>query len=362
MIQPNKHLLDVDRIIESMEGRDEFVPLDRNDRVTPFPPRVFRAMLATLKPEHFSRYPDPSLLYKLLSRRTGLPTRHLYLTNGSDAAIRMLFQTYVGAGDQVVFPDPSYAMYAIYTRICDGAPRRVAYRHDRTLDVQQLMKTLDGRPRLLVLANPDQPTGSALTLDVLRDLAVRTRETGTLFVVDEAYYPFYPRTAIGMVREFDHVVIIRSFSKISGLAGLRLGFLAASPAVVGHVQKVRGAHEVNGVAIAMGSYALAHPAIEREYRSSLEEGRRVLAGVSRELGLGFPTCRANFQLLQFPGMADTTAVVKALRDKGYLVKGSFAAPSVRDCIRVTLDNAREMKQFAKVLRTVVEKMGFRSCP
>lgn len=362
MVQPNKHLLDIDRVAESMKEREKFVPLDRNDCVTPFSQKIFRAMLARLKPHFFNRYPDPSPLYERLGRCLKLPASHLYLTNGSDAALRMLFQTYVGPGDQVIFPDPSYAMYAIYTKIFNGTARTVPYASNRTLDVRRIVTLLGERPRLLVLANPDQPTGAVLSEDVLRDLAVRAKEAGALFIIDEAYYPFYPHTAKRLVRDFDHVVIIRSFSKISGLAGLRLGFMAASPTVIDHVQRVRGAHEVNAVAIEMGSYVLDHPEIEKAYLSDLKKGRKVLESAARELGLGFPECPTNFQLLQFPGMSDTSGVVEALKGQGYLVKGSFTVPSVRDCIRVTLDNARVMRKFAKALRTVVSQIGLRSCP
>jgi histidinol-phosphate aminotransferase len=349
MIQPNEHLLNISRLAERMDERAGAVRLDRNERVTPFPPHVFRDMLATLSPESFSVYPDPSPLYKRLGRDLGVPEDHLYLTNGSDAAIRMVFQTYVRPGDTVAFPDPTYAMYAIYTRIFHGKGETVPYDAEKCLDTRRLFQLLDQRPRVLAIANPDQPTGAVLPESSLRQLAVASREAETLFIIDEAYYPFYPHTAVHLVREFDHVIVTRTFSKVAGLAGLRLGYLAAHPDIVTNIQRIRGAHEVNAVAIAVGSYVLDHPELAAAHLTEISAGREVMAAAARRLGLGVPDCPTNFQLLQFPGRLDTTDVVVALKRKGYLVKGGFSAPAMRNCIRVTLGPPDVMAGFVEAL-------------
>jgi histidinol-phosphate aminotransferase len=110
MIQPNQHLLDIHRVVDNMGERADYVRLDRNERVTPVSQDVFHNMIATLSPDLFCAYPDPTPLYDRLSRDLQLPVDHLYLTNGSDAAIRMLFQTYLRPGDRVVFYDTNKAM------------------------------------------------------------------------------------------------------------------------------------------------------------------------------------------------------------------------------------------------------------
>ncbi len=357
MIQPNEHLLEIYRVTERMDERTRLVRLDRNERVTPFPPDVFRDMLSTLRPESFCAYPDPSPLYQRLSRDLNLPVEYLYPTNGSDAAIRLTLQTYLRPGDAIVFPDPTYAMYAIYARIFEARAQTVAYYTDMHLDVKQILRLLEQRPRLLALANPDQPTGAALSEATLRELATAAREAGTLFIIDEAYYPFYPHSAIDLVQEFDNVVVTRTFSKVGGLAGLRLGYFAAHPSIVENIQRIRGAHEVNAVAIAIGSYVLDHPELGESYVAEVCAGRDRLAAAARELGLGFPNCPANFQLLQFPGAEDTTKIVVALKSKGYLVKGGFSSPAVRNCIRITLGGPDVMEGFVHALRTVTSELG-----
>ncbi len=359
MIQPNEHLLEIHRVVEHMGERVNFVRLDRNERVTPVSQDVFREMLATLSPDTFCAYPDPTPLYARLSRELKLPENHLYLTNGSDAAIRMLFQTYVRRGDMVVFPDPTYAMYSIYSRIFQAQAQAVSYSAGMTLDTGRFFELLEMRPRILAIPNPDQPTGCVLSESTLHELAKASHQSGTLFIIDEAYYPFYPHTVLNLVREFDNVVITRTFSKVGGLAGLRLGYFVSSPEVTGNVQRIRGAHKVNAISVAFGSYILDHPELSREYLVEIEAGREVLAETALDLKLGFPNCPANFQLLRFTGLSDTVPVAAALKNKGYLVKGGFSSPSVRDCIRITLAGPDIMMGFSQALRAVVAEMNWK---
>jgi histidinol-phosphate aminotransferase len=234
----------------------------------------------------------------------------------------------------------------------------VAYTADLTLDLKRIFELLETSPRVLAIPNPDQPTGCVLSEKTLRELAVASQKANTLFIIDEAYYPFYPHTAINLVRDFDHVVITRTFSKVGGLAGLRLGYLVTQPGVISHVQRIRGAHEVNAMSIAMGSYILDHPELSREYLTEIESGRDVLEETALDLKLGFPSCPANFQLLRFTGLSDTTPVMAALKERGYLVKGGFSSPSVRDCIRITLAGPEIMLGFSQALRAVVAEMDW----
>lgn len=360
MIQPNAHLLEIHRVTDNMGERANYVRLDRNERVSPVSQEVFREMLSTLSADVFCAYPDPTPLYDRLGRELNMPADHIYLTNGSDAAIRMIFQTYVQPGDMVIFPDPTYAMYSIYARIFQAKARSIPYSTDMTLDVNRIFELLEERPRILAIPNPDQPTGCVLSQPALRELAAAAHGSNTLFIIDEAYYPFNPETAVELVRQFDNVVITRTFSKVGGLAGLRLGYFVAHPDIVGNVQRIRGAHEVNAISVAVGSYILDHPELGREYLDEIEAGRDVVEEAALDLKLGFPRCPANFQLLRFTDIEDTAHIVAALKNKGYLVKGGFSSPAVRDCIRITLAGPDIMMGFSEALRAVVKEMKWRS--
>ena len=350
-MEPNPHLLAIHRLPEDMAGRERFVRLDRNERVVPFAKSEFAAMIATLRPEIFSAYPNPSPLIERLARQLQVPAEWIHPTNGSDAAIRKLFQTYVRPGDTVVLAEPTYAMYSIYAQMFAGRVDAVSYSADRVLHVDDMLTRLKKHPRVLALACPDQPTGAVLPLEVLRHLAQAASDHDTLCVIDEAYFPFHSVTAVPLTAEFDNVAITRTFSKIGGLAGLRLGYVVAQPTVLRHLERVRGAHEVNAVAIQIGCYVVDHPEIGDAYMRDIEAGRQILAAAAAELGLGFPRCPANFQLLELPAL-DPKALVASLKDRGFLVKGGFSHRSVARCIRVTLAGPDVMELFAASLREI----------
>jgi histidinol-phosphate aminotransferase len=190
-------------------------------------------------------------------------------------------------------------------------------------------------------------------MESLRRIAEAARESGTLFIVDEAYYPFWNETAVALTREFDNAVVLRSFSKAGGIAGLRLGCLAAHPDIVDGVHRIRGAHEVNAIAITTACYLLDHPEVMKECVDEVEAGRRVLEEAARRLPIKVPFCPTNFQLVRLPGFEGTDWVVDALKSKGYLVRGAFNSPGLTDCIRVTLGGEKVMEGFVAVLESVL---------
>ncbi len=356
MVELRPHLQAIERI-DSADIRGDFVRLDRNDRATPLAEATFREILATLGPEVFAAYPDPQPLNRRLAQSLGLPEDHVAATNGSDAAIRRAFHAYVGPGDRVVFPEPSYAMYQVYSRVFQGETAKLAYGADRRLDLDRFLALIGEGVRLVCIANPDQPTGGALEADALRRIVTAARQADALCLIDEAYYPSHPVTAVGLIRDYDNLLVTRSFSKSGGIGGLRLGFACAQPAILRGLDKVRGLHEVNQVAIAVGLHLLDHPELIDDYLSEMEAGRALLAEFAERHGFGFPPCPTNFQLIELSDDIDPSAVVQAVKRRGFLVKGGYKAPSVRNCLRVSLAGAELIGRFVAALEQALAEQG-----
>lgn len=327
------------------------VYLDRNEQIDAFDAPLLAVLKEQVTAADLMLYPDASPLVSRLARLSGVGEEGVYVTAGSDAAIRALFQAYLRPGDGVLLPDPTYAMYRIYADIFQARVTGVPYGADLDLDIDRFVAAIAGRPRIVALANPDQPTGHAFTDAELRRIAAAARDAGSLLIIDEAYHPYLPETAVGLLAAFDNVAVVRTFSKANGLAGARLGYLLAAPAIRNAADRVRAAHEVSAVAIRLGCYLLDHPEILDGHVAAAEAGRRILCDAAAELGLGCPPCPANFQLLRFPGRADATAVTRALEAKDYFVKGGFTAP-LEAFIRVTLTGPEIMRGFVAALRSV----------
>lgn len=353
MIKLKPHLEKLYRSPEGVEGRSKMVRMDRNERVEPFPDQVFKDMLASVRPEDLCSYPDPSILQKRLSDFLGVAEASVGITNGSDAALKMIFHSLTRPGDRVAFLDPSYAMYSIYSKIFELEATLIEYTKENTIIEDSLWAALRSGVRLLILANPNQPTGTIITPEQMGRIAEEAASRGTVLVVDEAYYPFYSYTSIPLTSRWNNVLVMQSFSKAWGVAGLRLGCLMGNPKLVDEVRKVRGNHEVNAVAIRIGHYLLDHPELREAHLQEIEAGRAVLAEVARELGLGFPPCPGNFQLLRMNQPERIPHVVEALKQRGFLVKAPFNSTCISDCIRVTLCGPRVVSKFAVALRDVV---------
>jgi histidinol-phosphate aminotransferase len=342
-----KHLIDLYREPQLSEGRGGYLCLDRNERVTPYEKAFLNEFFAGLDPSLICSYPNPAPLIRSLSDELQIGADYIYPTNGSDGALRMIFQSVVRQDDRVVMSCPSYAMFSIYTLINGGLPQEVHYDKNLEINITLIEEQLNIGSRMLVLANPNQPTGSVLSTDQITALCKICEARDILMVIDEAYYPFYEKTAVPLVRDFKNLIITRSFSKWGGMAGLRLGYMVADPSVLNFVTKVRGAHEVNGIAIEFGMEILKNKFVTDYYIKSISEGRAVLRGCAKRFGLGFPECPANFQLISFGNKKIADELVDFLERNMILVKGKFSWPCIESHIRITLDNGYTMEKLER---------------
>jgi histidinol-phosphate aminotransferase len=348
-----EHLRSVERTNERHEGRERFICLDRNERASPFPDALLRQMLSGLTSRDLMAYPDAGPLVRRLSAQIGLPEDWICETAGSDAAVRRVLMAYLKPGGAVLFANPSYAMYEIYTRIFEGVPRSVEYRPDRSFDLDAFLAAIVPGVSVVIVANPNQPTGTAMPLDALESVITRAAQVDALCAVDEAYYPFHPETVLPLVRQMNNLIVTRTLSKYPGVAGLRLGYAVGAPHLMQGLTAVRGGSEVSGVSLALGCYLLDHPEIAEQFRVAVEAGRHILNEAAERLGFEILPCVTNFQLLRSPPRLDVEDIREGLKQRGYLVKSGFNHPSMRQCIRISVNGPDIMVPFVAALGAVV---------
>ena len=314
----NSLLAGIYRTPEPVPLPPDIIRLDRNERVGPYPQDIIEAILSRLTAASLSQYPDTSSLYRKLARHTSLPCDRLLLVPGSDAAFRALAHVFVQPGDSVAMIDPSYQMYPVYTRMFGGIPARVPIQPDLTVDFDDLVTTA-ARSTILWLANPNQPSGTVIPVDRILSLTRRVAGASTLVVVDEAYYPFSGATVIDNVMAHDNLVVVRTFSKAFGLAGVRLGFVAGTEAVVKALFKVRASFDINALAIVAGEWALDHPEIIASYVQETARSAEVLRTLAARHGLSAPLSATNFQLIKVGPRFEPSAIKGACWDNGYAI-------------------------------------------
>ena len=356
VVKSNTHILNIFRESDVFEGRDNLICLDMNERVSAFPETFFQDMLSNITSKMFSSYPHIGPLYRKLENFTGLKSNWLCLGAGSDSLIRRAFQAYLSPGDRLVTPKPTYGMYNVWARVFEARHDTLDYSATLKLDIDKFIYTIGDNARIVALASPDQPTGHTVELKNIQRIADKTADKNTLLLIDEAYFPFGKQTAQNLLKQYPHLLIIRSFSKAGGLAGLRVGYAMAAPEIIQALHAVRGPGEVNSIGAYMAAYLLDHPDIMEQFYKAVQEGRSILIKAATKMGFDAPRCDGNFQLLRVPIEITPKTLADALKRQNYLIKSGFSHHSLEQYVRVTLDGPKIMDTFIKTLASVTEEL------
>lgn len=347
--EPRPGVAAIERWPEGAAERAGLVPLDRNERLGLLPDWFLAALRERVTHGLAATYPAPYLLHRELAETLDLPPEHVLVTPGTDAALRAVFLAFARPGDAVVHLDPTYAMVPVYARMFEACSVAAGYDAACQLDREALVAAVVPGVRLVVVANPNQPTGTLLPDRTVEELLERCERVGALLVLDEAYHPFSGVTALPLVGTSPNLLVLRTYSKAGGLAGLRVGFAAGSREVIRALVNVRSAGEVNALALEAARVHVAHPEVMAEYAAEVEAGRAALRGAVAEFGVEVLPSRANFVALRLPPPHEPAAVAARLLAAGWIVRGSFSGACLAGCIRVTLGPPELMERFSAVL-------------
>lgn len=355
MIQPRDSVRKTTRLADTTD-RLNCLRLDRNERVSAFGRDLLETLLSRISAEDLICYPNPEPLYECMADWLGVARNQLLLSHGSDGAIRSVFETYLRPGESVVLAEPTYAMYAVYAGLYGGSTRVCQYDRSLALDVDPFCESIVRGTRLVILANPNSPTGTLLQSRAVLQVIEAAARVDALVVVDEAYYYFCRQTMLDCASTYDNVIVTRTFSKAAGLAGLRVGFAVASPEVIGHLTKVKPTYEISGVAMRVVEYMIDHEEILWNYADETIEGQQWLAARLLEKGLQVHTSPTNFLLARIPRSVDIPELVGRLAAAHVLIRGPFEHPCLDRCIRVTTGPVSQMKTFWSAFEPIYEEL------
>jgi histidinol-phosphate aminotransferase len=221
MIQPKSHLYNVYRTPPDKLDRLKFLRLDKNEDTIGLPEEVIQEILSEVTPDFISTYPLTYRLYESLSEFLSLSEDHLLITAGSDAAIKAAFEGFVEPGDEVIIPDPTFAMFEVYADLFRGEMKKITYKSDLSLSIEEMLGSITQKTKLIALPNPNSPTGTIVRREDILNLLKHAEAVGVVVLIDEAYYPFYPHTTIDLIDEYQNLIVTRTFSKAFGLASVR---------------------------------------------------------------------------------------------------------------------------------------------
>jgi len=329
------------------------VKLDANENPFEFPENIIRETWERLK-YSFTRYPDPmsTELIEALSEHTGVPKGWIMAGNGSDELILNILLVF-GNGGHVIIPTPTFSMYHIHSLIAGAKPIEVPRGSKFEVDVSAVAEACKRyQARAVIVCSPNNPTANTTPVEDIKRLL---EESDSLIVVDEAYIEFGGESCLSLLNRYPNLVILRTFSKAFGLAGLRVGYLLGNPAVVKELYKVKQPFNLNTFSQMAARAALSN---KEEFKLLIDKVLLMRDKLVKELSLiknvtVFPS-EANFIL--FRTQLKGKEVFEKLLKKGVLIR-NVHAPGIEDCLRVTVGRESENKFFLDSLRAVLNGNG-----
>jgi len=303
---------------------------------------------------NFNHYPDPEQrqLRQALSGYVGVDPERIIAGNGSDELIDMLFRMFIGPGDNIINLTPTFGMYSLGAEICGGKAVSVPRDTDFEIDLESVKLAITPRTKAIVVCSPNNPTGNMPTEAEVRALL----DTGILVIVDEAYYEFSGQTLMPLLDEYPNLVVLRTFSKWAGLAGLRIGLGAMHPDLARTMMSVKPPYNVNLAA------ETALIASLEDMPALLERVNAIVAERERMYGLlsAIPTVKpypsqANFILCELPE-GSGQRVFEGLCNRGIFLR-HWNNPRLKDCIRTSVGFPEENDAVAAALTELTSPLS-----
>ena len=329
------------------EGRAKKVRLDFNENTSGCSRAVIRA-LAKLSPQEIAMYPEYAKRTERLARHFGVEANELVLSNGGDDALRSFFDAFVDAGSSILICEPTFPMYRYYAEIAGATVMAMQYNAEMQFPLEQAIAELENRPRVLFIANPNNPTGTLLQSGEIE--GILEAATHTAVVIDEAYAEFAGTTMAPRIRKFPNLFVVRTFSKAAGLAALRLGAVMACAESAAILRRGMPPFPVNLAALVAAEAALRD---KKNIALYIRETQRIRCWFEQELKeLGvktFPSA-ANFLLADFGQRG--AEVFRKLEQSGILVRerSKDLGPGFA---RISIGTKREMERVMRTIRRVL---------
>lgn len=338
----NENIKKTERVFP-MQGRYVYLRYDMNENPEGLPKEFVDKVLKEITPQFLATYPEPDKFLNKYARSLNLAYDNVMATNGSDMAIRYLLETFGEIGKDVVTVSPSFEMYWVNCSLLGLHHVPVSYNDDLSIDVNQILNAINKDTRIVVLLNPNNPVGNVYSRDEAVAIIHKAASVGAIVIIDEAYHYFYDNTFIDLIKTFNNVVILRTFSKLYSLAACRLGVIISSKEIIRNVKKSKLTFDVNSIALLFGEKLVDHPEI-REYLIQTEkEGKRFLLDKLTENGYECRDCRGNFVFVK-PNSNPKDVETRLKNEKRVLVK-SFSNDLLKSYLRISTGSIVAMEMF-----------------
>ncbi|MFZ9946336.1 MAG: pyridoxal phosphate-dependent aminotransferase [Vulcanococcus sp.] len=350
--QPRPEVESLHAYSAPLEGRRQMLRLDFNENTIGPSPRVVEALRA-IPADHIAIYPEYDGLQQAVIANLDQPLQpnQVGLFNGVDAAIHAIFHAYGDRGETLLTTSPTFGYYTPCAQMQGMHIQAIPYEGPAfAFPLEAMRNALRAAPRLLLICNPNNPTGTRLAPEQILTLAASAPQT--LVVVDELYEAFTGDSVLPLAdfSALPNLLVLRSLAKTAGLAGLRIGFAIGHAAVVDRISRVTGPYDINSFAVTAAFAALKDQAYVDGYVAEVIQARAWMAEQLRAAGVRHHVEGGNYLLL-WP-QRDPAEVDQRLRDAGILVRAMGGKPLIDGSLRVSIGTLEQMQRFWTAYREI----------
>ena len=345
------HFKKIDKIfrVRGTQSRYKKIRLDKNERLTDFESYFINKIKKKINSDYLTTYPEVEPLYEIFSKKFHLSKEMFVLTAGSDMAIRNCFELLVRSGDKIITLFPTYGMVDVYAKLFEANQIKIHFNKKLKLDINKLIKEINYKTKLIIIANPNSPTGTIIENKQIINILKKAKKFNCYVLIDEAYYGFYNTTFVSYLKKFPNLIISRTFSKAHGLAGCRVGLIIANKTVAKRLYKFRPMYEINSISVLIIKEIMKNKNILKRYIQETKKGKKFLIKNLNKFGFSYYNSYANFLLVDFRTKNLKTKVSNYLKNKNILLAGEPDIPGCKNFLRFTLGPVKYMKLITNTL-------------
>ncbi len=324
-----------------------FIRLNTNESPYPPSPGVAAAVAGEIDSLQFYNDPDCTLIRKALADTYGVSDKNVTVANGSDELLYFAFMAFADSNHPIALPDITYGYYDLFAAALNIPVERIPLRDDFTVDPSEYC----GIGRMIVLANPNAPTGYALGIDKIEEIVISN--SSSVVLIDEAYIDFGAQSALPLIEKYDNLLIVRTFSKSRSMAGARIGFAFGSERIIRDMETIRNAvnlYSVNRLSQAAGVAALHENDYYMNNCRRIIEAREYTTKMLREQGFEVLDSLGNFVFAKPSGMG-AAALKEQLALRGVLVR-HWDKERIRDYLRITIGTMAQMQALDAAIEMI----------
>ncbi len=271
--------------IPQPEGRGAYIRLDQNENSDGVPLWLFDSVMSKVTPEFLSIYPEETKPTEKYAKMLGLELQNATLTDGSTVGMGYIIKIFGEPGKEILCVTPSFGMYVVYAKMVGMNVRQLKYESDFSFKVENILNSINKDTGIVVLVNPNMPVGNTYKKEEIESIVKKAHDNNAVVIIDEAYYYFYDETSVELLKQYDNVFVLRTFSKMLSVPAVRVGAVLSSKENIQCINNYKPHYTINSIALLFVEAIVDnHDRLVKELKALYEEGKNYIMNALSEQG------------------------------------------------------------------------------